>query len=213
MSALQEPAPEISRERVARELEEVYLRPEFDDSKGPIQRFFEWLLDTLQLDVSPGVVGDTITTVLWIVGGLLLVLLVVVIVREVVPAWRRRRQRGDEPDEADRAGEVARRVAALRAEARAARAAGDPRRALRLGLFALVVGLGERGDLRYRDAWTNRELLDRGRPSQRTRALLEPLILELEAKEFGHAPIDEGDLDRLEQLCERWLGPLREAAA
>ena len=54
------------------------------------------------------------------------------------------------------------RVLALRAAARTARAEGDVRLALRQLFLALFLGLGERGDLRYHDAWTNRELLRRG---------------------------------------------------
>ena len=85
-------------------------------------------------------------------------------------------------------------------------ARGDSRLALRKLIFALVLGLGVRGDLRYRDSWTIRELLRRGRPSEEAQAVLVPLVSELEAKEFGRAETTEEDLDRLEALCDRHLG-------
>ena len=97
------------------------------------------------------------------------------------------------------------RLRRLRAEAAAARAAGDLRLALRTNLFALVLGLGRTGDLVYRDAWTNRELLARGKPSKAVRALLEPLVRELEPKEFGSGDVLPSDVDRLEALVEEHL--------
>ena len=36
--------------------------------------------------------------------------------------------------------------------------------------------------------------------------MLEELVDELEPKDFGREPIEERDLDRLEALCDRWLG-------
>ncbi|MEM7515714.1 MAG: hypothetical protein AAF368_02150 [Planctomycetota bacterium] len=94
----------------------------------------------------------------------------------------------------------------LRLEARAAREAGDLLLALRLSFFALVVGLGERGDLRYRAGWTNRELLERGEPTPEVAAALSPLVGELDAMSFGDAVVEEEDVDRFEGLCDRWLG-------
>ena len=80
---------------------------------------------------------------------------------------------------------------------------------LRFLVLALVLGLGSRGDLEFRDAWTYRELLARGRPSPEANGVLGPLVEELEAKEFGHASIALDDLDRLEGLCRRYLGALQ----
>ena len=94
----------------------------------------------------------------------------------------------------------------LLAEARAARARGDLPLALRLFFFALVVGLGRVGDLEYHDAWTNRELLQRGSPSPQVARSLEGVVRELDLKGFGRVPTVAGDVDRLEALCSRLLG-------
>lgn len=90
-------------------------------------------------------------------------------------------------------------------EARAKRAFAD---ALRFYAWALVVGLSERGDLEYRDAWTNRELVERGRPRPEALRVLAPLVPELDAKSFGHEPALEADVERLERLCREHLGGL-----
>ena len=119
----------------------------------------------------------------------------------------------EEAAEPDAAARLRDRLRELRAEAAAARDGGDLRLALRLYLFALVLGLGRKGDLVYRDAWTNRELLARGRPSNEVRALLEPLVNELEAKEFGRDEVRPEDVHELEELVRRHLGAEGEAAA
>ena len=78
--------------------------------------------------------------------------------------------------------------------------------------FALVVGLGRRGNLEYRDAWTNRELLARGRPSTEVATLLSPLVDELDRKMFGRDETTAADVERLETLCSRWLGSEEDVA-
>ncbi|HEV8113054.1 MAG TPA: hypothetical protein VGR31_09785 [Planctomycetota bacterium] len=97
-------------------------------------------------------------------------------------------------------------VAALRRAARAAAAAHDHIGALRLYFRALVLGLSERGELRYRDAWTNRELLERGAPRAEVLPLLAPLVPHLDAQSFGHEPAGADDVARLADLCDRLLG-------
>ena len=72
-----------------------------------------------------------------------------------------------------------------------------------------MVGLGARGDVGFREAWTNRELLRRGRPKESARRLLEELVDELEGKEYGREEITTADLVRLEDLCSTHLGELR----
>jgi len=106
------------------------------------------------------------------------------------------------------AGDAARAagVAALRRAARVAAAAHDHVGALRLYFRALVLGLSERGELRYRDAWTNRELLERGAPRQEVLPLLAPLVPRLDAQSFGHEPAGADDVARLADLCDRLLG-------
>ena len=101
--------------------------------------------------------------------------------------------------------EVAHRVAELRREARAAEGAGDWIRALRLYFFATVVGLGERGDLDYRDAWTNRELFERGQPSPETRERLGPLVSELDRHSFGGRPTDAARVRVFSETCDHLL--------
>ncbi len=97
------------------------------------------------------------------------------------------------------------RVAELRREARRAQEAGERTRALRLYFLALVVGLGARGELDYDDAWTNRELLERGHPSPEVRRLLAPLVGELDAHSFGGRPTADEEVRRFALLCERML--------
>ena len=93
----------------------------------------------------------------------------------------------------------------LRLEARSARERGDLLLALRLTFFALVVGLGENGDLVYRPGWTNRELFDRGDPRPEVASTLGPLVAELDARSFGGVPVLASDVDRFEAMCRRWL--------
>jgi hypothetical protein len=102
-------------------------------------------------------------------------------------------------------------VAALRAAAREAAARGDHLAALRLAFRALVVGLSERGDLAYRDAWTNRELLERGAPRREVLPLLAALVPRLDAQSFGREPATAEDFARIDSLCDRLLA--RGAAA
>ncbi len=96
-------------------------------------------------------------------------------------------------------------VAALRAAAREAAARGDHLAALRLAFRALVVGLSERGELAYRDAWTNRELLERGAPRREVLPLLAALVPRLDAQSFGREPATAEDFARIDSLCDRLL--------
>jgi len=96
-------------------------------------------------------------------------------------------------------------VAALRAQAREAAARGDHLAALRLAFRALVVGLSERGELAYRDSWTNRELLDRGAPRHEVLPLLAALVPRLDAQSFGREPATPEDFVRIDALCDRLL--------
>lgn len=186
----------VPAERVHEELDGILSGSEFGGRESMLQDFLERLLDRLDLGHLDGATA-AVQWGLYVVLAAVLVWLVVVAIR-----YRPRARR----DASSAAGpSVRERVDALLAEARAARTAGDLRLALRLYLFALVVGLGERGEMRYHDAWTNRELLRRGHPSERARAVLEPLVDELEPKEFGRAPIEPADVARLEALCRDHL--------
>lgn len=188
-------------------VEEVFAREEFHTEPTLIERFLDWLGDLFFSEASDA--AALARALAWGVG-LLLALLAVVVIVFVVRSLREARtvqeRQGADPEALARA-----RAATLRHQARAARDAGDLRLALRLSFWALVVGLGARGDLTYRDAWTNRELLRRGRAPRALVTLLEPLVDELEAKDFGREPTRLEDVQRLEALCEEHLGPLARA--
>ncbi|MCY2960247.1 MAG: hypothetical protein NTY35_08775 [Planctomycetota bacterium] len=171
----------------------------FDTIKNWIVEFLSDLLPDGAL--SPATLAGLAAAVAWI----LLIALVVIVVTAAVKSLRANRvaeTRVAVPDpEVDRA----RRIAELRSRAREANARGDHVLALRLEFSALVVGLGERGDLEYRDAFTNRELLERGRPGRKAEAVLRPLVPELDRKSFGGEPATRADFERLNALCDALL--------
>jgi len=208
--ALLGPAPRQAPARadadaVRRALDDVLAGAEFRAAEPSLlERFVRWLFERFDFEPDPASLAFASKLVVNLLLAVLALVLVVVLVRVVRAVVRERRARGGGP--ADDPHALRRRVAELLARAREAKERGDLRLALRLTLFALIVGLGERGDLDYRDAWTNRELLTEGRPSAEATRVLEPLVLELEAKEFGTEPIEPADLARVEGLCERWLG-------
>ena len=187
-------------ETVRAELERVLARAEFRQEKSLLQEFLEWLAQRLgapQLDFLGELVPWLFSIAL--AGGILFLL---------AQLWKVRRQAtGDWTVAEETAGpSIHERIAGLLERARTARAAGDARLALRLYFLALLLALGGRGDLVFRDSWTNREHLRRGKPSRRARTVLEPLVRELEAKDFGDRPIGEADLERLETLVARHHG-------
>lgn len=100
---------------------------------------------------------------------------------------------------------VTSRVAELRELARLAAERGEWIEALRLEFFALVVGLGERGDLQYRDAWTNRELLDRGAPRPAVSRALLPIVGRLDEHSFGRRPSGPDEVREFRDVCDRLL--------
>jgi len=161
--------------------------------------FTDWLERTFDLDI--GGAGDLLVTLLYV----LLAAAVVFLVVRLVMAWLRNRRA---TPEATLEHARAARVAELLAAARAARANGDVVTSLRLHFWALVIGLSERGDLEYRDAWTNRELVERGHPRPEVARVLAPLVPGLDAKSFGHAPASDADVEELAQLCREHLGGL-----
>lgn len=190
--------------RVRSVVEEVLSRPEFEGDSNPLENllgsalgdFFEWLFG-LMPDI--GVSSDSaelLGIVLAVLAGVGLVLLLVRFVR------RRQPSQGDQGLDPERAA----RVDELRRRAREAEAAGDLTLALRLHFFALVVGLGQRGRLVYSDAFTNRELLERGEPGPEVERLLRPLVDELDEHSFGRRPTGPDEVARFAGLCERLLG-------
>lgn len=208
MSLLQQTA--ASPEQVEQTLREVFARPEFHEEPGLLERFleefFDWLGDLFGQS-SPDVEGLTTgaEVLLWIVvvvGVIGLCWMLFTIGAPRLRSWRssRRAQQAS--------AELERRVSLLRRSAREAESKGDWRLALRLHFFAAVVGLGELGSLDYRDAWTNRELLERGEPSRAVRARLAPLMLELDEYSFGLRPTGPEDVRRFSELCDELLGEL-----
>jgi hypothetical protein len=158
-----------------------------------------WFAERLHFSIS----GGAARILLWALVGVG-VLALVALLRRFLAAGRALRS-GEQAADADAAHDLAARVEALRREARAARERGELALALRRYLHALVLGMGGRGALEFREAWTNRELLARGRPSAEALAALGPVVGELEAKEYGGRDATAEDVDRLEALCERFL--------
>jgi hypothetical protein len=185
------------REALSRVMARERIGVERAREKGLAERFFEWLADWLP-DL-PGMDPSALVPVLqWVLFAIAAVLL-----WRFVAARRRRLVAGARavaPKEA-----VRRRVARLVLEARAAEAARDLSLALRLYLFALVVGHGECGDLEFRPAWTNRELLTRGHPSPEIAAELRALLDDLDPKVFGRAGVTPRDVERIRGRCEALL--------
>lgn len=191
----------LPAEAVREELARVLARAEFHEPKSLLEQFIDWLLPRLDAGEIE-TVGDVVRVVL-VVGG---VVALVILARWVARAFRGRKV---ELERAPAAPGVDLRVrlSELAGLARAARADGDLRLALRYLFLALLLALGGRGDLEFRPVWTNRELLRRGRPSGATRALLEGLVRELEPKEFGRAAVSAADVERLEALLAPHLAP------
>jgi hypothetical protein len=206
LAGAQTTIPGIPAERVREELEGILARSELRARESLLERLIDWLAPRLRTD-EVRVVGDVLEALI-VAAAVLVVLLL------VRRAWLTFRAPGEEEAEAaaTEARDARARVLELAAAARAARGRGDLRLALRLSFQALLFALGGRGDLELCAAWTNRELLRRGRVSRATRALLEPLVHELEPKEFGSAPVSAADLERLEALLAPHLAPAGGAA-
>lgn len=203
MSALPQ-APRDS-DAIQRALDDVLAREEFAQSKVRTpswlekawDNFVEWLERTFDFDLSGA--GPLVVKAFYVLMAAAAIYLVV----RLVVAWVRSRRAT--PEAALESARAAR-VAELLAAARAARANGDVVLALRLHFWALVIGLSERGDLEYRDAWTNRELVERGHPRPDVERILAALVPGLDAKSFGHAPASDADVEELAQLCREHLG-------
>lgn len=189
--------PPIPAAEVERALAEVLARGELSQRESLLERLIRWLAPRLDSSEVQSL-GDVLLALL--VAGAAVALALV-----LRRAWLAFRAPAvlQEQSLAHELADARPRLAELAAAARAARARGELRLALRLHLHALLVALGGRGDLELNAAWTNRELLRRGKPSREARLLLEPLVRELEPKEFGRAPVDAADVERLAAL----LGP------
>lgn len=182
---------------VAAALERAFARPELTPQEpSPLERGLERLFAALpNFDADPAAAW----TLLWVVAIVVALACAWVLVR-VLSLSGRRRAAEAEAEVGAPAIDVEARLADLRARAEAARRAGDATLALRLGFFALLVALSRRGDLELRDAWTHREMLERGRPSAPIREALEPLLGELDAMLFGGRGVSAEDLQRFDAL-------------
>ena len=202
------PQQGASPAEVERALQEVYARPEFQETPGFLERalddFLDWLGGLFEggaPDAEGLLTGAEVLLwggVILGVGGLLWLLVTIGAPR--LRGWRSARAAREE------SAELERRVSLLRRTAREAESRGEWRLALRLHFFAAVVGLGDQGTLDYRDSWTHRELLERGRPSDPVRARLTPLLVELDEFSFGQRPVGPGDVQRFSLLCDELLG-------
>lgn len=194
----------LSREQVQGALDEVFMAPEFDQSPSLTEEFIEWLKDLFDF----GGFGEGSFDFAWLAlraGAVVAAVVVVVLAASYVRRMLVERVQAGEVL-ASRADLTRDRVAELRAAAAEAESSGNHLLALRLYFFALVVGLGERGELAYNDAWTNRELLERGTPSSAVATTLRPLLGELDLMSFGERDVETDDVRRFESLCDRWLG-------
>ena len=193
-------------EEVHSAVERVYARPEFRDEDSAFGKawleFRQWL-GSLFEDVAPN--ADTVTSGVKVLWGLILIVATAMLAWGI---WRYARGAAERMarEAAGAVDEVAARVQELRQQARTAEQSGDHTLALRLYFFALVIGLGQRGELEYSGAWTNRELLERGEPRAEVADVLRPLVGELDAHSFGDAPTQPAEVQRFAELCERLLG-------
>lgn len=187
----------LPAERVAEELTRVLARAEFHEQESLLQQFLGWL--------GAHIGGERASEVAGVLLAALLIGLLFLLLRAVRRSARLRHGATPGGAVAGLGPGLHGRLLQLKEAADRARAAGDARLALRLLFEALLVALGGRGDLEFRPAWTNRELVRRGRHAPGTRALLDQLVRDFEPKEFGSARIEPGDLARLDALLEPHL--------
>ena len=142
--------------------------------------------------------GSLVAYALYFLAAATVIGLLVLLVRQI--EWRRASLPGLLA--AGQVAEVRERVANLLLRAREARSRGERLTALRLLFAAFVIGLSRRGDLEFREAWTNHELAQRGAHTPELRATLTPLVLELDELVYGGRAITDAQLNRLEKLVE-----------
>lgn len=195
---------QASRGQVTDTLDEIFAHPDFADRSSffdPIGKWIGDLLDSIGFELSSPV------SMAGVLYGLLAIavisLLVLLFIYRKSFGWGRS---GHFDSDVSLEEQIRNRVAELRAEAAEARQRGELVLALRLYFFALVVGLGEQGELAYNDAWTNRELLERGQPTSKVARSLRPLVGELDSMSFGDRRVTDVEVDRFEGLCRTWLG-------
>jgi hypothetical protein len=199
----------VPQEQIRAKVRDILARPEFAQGESAIGKFLARLLQKLEKALSEflGIGMDAAGKVLLVLVYALLFIAIVLVAWRVIRSVREARRATPSVGESVDPASVRRaRVADLRARAQAAQAAGDNLLALRLFFTALVVGLGEVGDLEYRDAWTNRELLERGRPKPVVEKALAPIVTDLDRKSFGGEIATAADASGMARLVDELLG-------
>lgn len=199
-------AQRIEPERVARAVRGVLGRGEFGgEQEGwlarALRRVRDWISELF--DIGGPRVDTALSIALYSLLALALAWLGWLVVRSILAARRARAEQA--AIAAPRVETLAEKLARLSAEARAAEAAGEHLRALRLYFWMLVVGLSQRGDLTWRDAWTAREMLEHGRADAALRARLAPLMREIDARSFGGEGAGAEDCARVSAACRAIL--------
>ena len=198
MSTLQEPVDVEHVRDVLRAVMEREGIPREPSEPGALMR---WLADEFgALFEGLGESSGFLIVTLIVLSLAFLAAIIFAAVRGRAGRWRARARRSVERSEAVRL-----RVEELRSRARSAEIAGDLVLALRTHLFALVVGLGEVGDLEFRPTWTDRELLERGNPEPRVKRWLGGLLDELDPKTFGQQVVTVDDVRRVDGLSAQVL--------
>lgn len=197
-----------TRSEIEAAVEEVLRDPRFQRGESLFARWWREIVEWLEglFGAAPEGTGEFVGTLAY-VG---LIVAVVVAVGLLVWMMIRLRDGGDGPPvlttpQQALAAKVLLRVEELRARAREAELRGELLTAMRLYFFALVVGLGEQGDLEYREAWTNRELFVRGKPTPDVAATLQPVLGELDEKSFGEREVLPADVAVFAGLLDRWV--------
>lgn len=199
----------IPAEKVRATIDEILSRPEFQEQSAFFQHWLDNVVDWVKRVLSEffGISLHSAGTLFaYLVYGGLGIALGWIVWRIIV--LRRRRAATAESASAALDPQAVRheRVVDLRRRARSARSAGENVLALRLYFTAMVIGLGERGDLEYRDAWTNRELLERGEPNAIAERALAPLVPPLDRKSFGGEVATDEDVRAMAGLVDDLLG-------
>ncbi|MAB79156.1 MAG: hypothetical protein CMJ89_07355 [Planctomycetes bacterium] len=183
----------IAPEAVASTLHKILTGPEFTEERTLWDDVWDWIAANFEFDL----VLPLEELFRWFLIAFLILSTVVYATLWIRNVRAAKRSAGIDRTARTPALDRARRLAE---KAREARRQGESRKALRLYLFALLVGSSRRGGLKFHEAWTNRELLRRGEPSKRVRRLLNDIVVDFEPKEFGRGRIQPEDLDRLEGL-------------
>lgn len=208
--SLGEEPQQVSTQRVSECVDEVLLRPEFPREPGAVAQaltdFWDWfksLFEGFGVSLPNADVGAAVEW-LW---GFIIVLVIVFLAYVVYRRIKDVNGRGRLPVKG-MSKKVVSRMHDLRLQAESAEAEGDLTLALRLYFFALVIGLGQKGELEYNDAWTNRELLERGQTDPEVARTLKPLVGALNEHSFGERRTEPHEVRRFAELCESMLGGL-----